>query len=314
MRWHFGQGRIVRKKIGLLCVGLLGFTSAAWADNSTSWFTLEPDSHVAEQDVPLGALFYHRRAVREGYARLAETYDVTPGKPEDGQLAPGALLYKTQTRRYVYFCSAKGLRQKTSGEVIGSALGYAAFGLVGALVKTEPRATSLQCFRDADMDGRFDHIAQGTLEGRDRFILTAAMGISIYAEDPLPAPLAYQSADQDSQEPPIELGLSAALRDAEKKSFDVSFCMQTHKSEFLIDELKCFDSNSVRVQADRLPKKIPLLGGEISIMAISQDTGGDWRVRYTVSKPTEATAIAITQTLRHYAIESGLQWRTAAGK
>lgn len=299
----------MRKKIWLVCIGILGFAPAALADNSTSWFTLDPDSQVAEQDAPLGSFFYHRRAVREGYARLAETYDVTPGKPQDGQLAPGTLLYKTHTRRYVYFCSAKGLRKMTSGEVLTGALGDALFF---GIAKTKPRATSQQCFRDADSDGRFDHIAQGTFEARDQFILTTAMGISIYGEDPLPTPLAYQSADQDNQQPPLELGLSATLRDADKKSFDVSFCMQTHKGEFLDDELKCFDGSSVRVYADRLPKQIAFLDGEISILAVSQGAGGDWRVRYSVSKPIRATAVAITQAFKASAsrFDKNLQWLT----
>ena len=112
----------------------------------------------------------------------------------------------------------------------------------------------------------------------------------------------------------MELGLSAVLHDAQKKSFDISFCMQSHKGEFLGEELKCFDRSSTRAYADRLPQKITFLDGEISILAISQEPGGGWRLRYTVSKPITATAVTITQSINGhpFAMEKDLQWLTPA--
>jgi hypothetical protein len=301
-----GVGEFMRRHIFLACIALAIGLRPASAEVSADWFTLKPDDAAAERRAPAGEFFYHRIAMREGLARLKDAYDLNPGKPGDAQLAAGTLLYKTHTANGAYYCSARGIRRQTSGEMLGSAL---VTGLSFGFAATAPREASQQCFRDTNSDGSFDAVASGVHAGRP---LSGRLVISIQDENALQAPVAYELADPDSAEPPLEIGLSARLRGKDSDpSFDVEQCMRTAKGEFVSAETYCFPSANVRLRANRLPAKIGFLDGEITITGISRD-GPNWQVQYSMTRPPGAIAVSIGTRMVGYQPERFLVYSTPA--
>ncbi|MBN9547294.1 MAG: hypothetical protein J0I19_17655 [Alphaproteobacteria bacterium] len=296
----------MRSRVFLACIVLAAGLQPARADVSADWFTLKPDDAAADRRVPAGEFFYDRVAPREGLARLKNAYDVNPQKPGDAQLSAGTLLYKTHAAKDAYYCSARGVRRQTSGEMLGGAL---VTGLSFGFAATAPREASQQCFRDKDSDGFFDEAASGVHTGRP---LSGRLVVSIQDANPLPAPVAYELADPESAEPPLEVGLSAKLRsESGDPSFDVDQCMRTAKGEFAVAETYCFPSGSTRVRQSKLPAKINFLDGEITITDIARDDQG-WKIQYSVTRPVKAVSISVGARMVMYRPERFLVYLPAA--
>ena len=248
---------------------------------------LKPDMGAEQRSAPASAFFYDRVAPREGLARLKTAYIVAPGSKDTGELPAGTLLYKTHTVKDVFYCSARGIRRESTGGMLGGAMVHAlSFGFASST----PRQAAQQCFRDADADGLFDQDAAGVISSSP---LSFRIGISIEDVKALKEPIAYEEADPEQTDPPLEVGLSAFLRDEAEGTFDIQQCIRAKDGEFGKAYELCFPQTRERVSAKRLPAKIGFLDGTILITGLMRDDAG-WKVAYTVSKPVTATGVSIT--------------------